>query len=128
MQNVIYVNGIEVYAYHGVFPEEKRLGQKFIFNISCNLDFRKAMQSDDLQFSVSYGEISQIVADVATKNSYNLLEKLSYEILLTIFTKYSSITTITLEINKPNAPIPNIFSQCGIKVEFSREEFFEVFK
>ncbi|MBF0846985.1 dihydroneopterin aldolase, partial [Streptococcus danieliae] len=52
MRNKIYIKGIEIYAYHGVFPEETCLGQKFIFDIEASLDFKNAMFTDELDQSV----------------------------------------------------------------------------
>lgn len=122
MENSIYVKGIEVYAYHGVFPEENNLGQKFIFDIECSLDFRKAMLNDDLEESVSYGEISKLVTDVASQNTYKLLERLGYEIIKEIFSRYARIHNVRLTINKPNAPIKEIITSCGVVIDLSREE------
>ncbi|MDO4814086.1 MAG: dihydroneopterin aldolase [Gemella sp.] len=123
MKNKIYVKGIEVYAYHGVFPEETRLGQKFIFDVECSLDFKQAMLNDNLDSSVSYGDIAEIVADVATQNTYKLLERLAYEIIKTIFTNHELISSIKIVINKPNAPVRQVFKECGVVVEIDRQEF-----
>lgn len=128
MKNEIYVKNLEVYAYHGVFEEERTLGQKFIFNIKCSLDFSNAMLSDNLYDSVSYGDIAELVFATATEKKYQLLEKLSFEIIKGIFNKYSSINNIEIEISKPNAPINKNFESCGTFVSISREEFLEINK
>ncbi|MBU0278081.1 MULTISPECIES: dihydroneopterin aldolase [unclassified Gemella] len=123
MKNSIYVKGIEVYAYHGVFKEENTLGQKFIFDIVCDLDYKKAMIDDLLEYSVSYADIVNTLTSVAVSNRYNLLEKLSYEIIKKIFLDYALINNIKLTVNKPNAPIDKKFNSCGAYIEMSREEF-----
>ncbi|MBF0713556.1 dihydroneopterin aldolase [Gemella sp. GH3] len=128
MKNCIYINGLELYAYHGVFSEENKLGQRFVFDISCELNYTDAMVTDNLNSSVSYADIANVVFDVATSDKYNLLEKLSFEILKKIFDKYKEIQKIKLKINKPNAPIDKVFISCGTEVEFDRYEFYEVFK
>lgn len=124
MKNSIYVNNIEVYAYHGVLIEEQTLGQKFIFDVECILDFKKAMISDNLLDSVSYANISDLIVKVATNNKYNLLERLSFEVMKEIFINYEQVIFIKLKINKPSAPISYTFSECGVVVEASREEIF----
>lgn len=48
----ICIRRLEVYAYHGVYEEEKRLGQKFYITAELELDTRKAGVTDDLQASV----------------------------------------------------------------------------
>ena len=49
----ICIRRLEVYAYHGVYEEEKRLGQKFYITAELELDTRKAGVTDDLQASVN---------------------------------------------------------------------------
>lgn len=126
MKNIIYIENLEIFAFHGVIKEENELGQKFIFNIECELDYKKAMINDNLQESVSYADIVKEIYEVVTGKKYKLLEKLSYEIIKKIFLKYNLITKIRLKINKPNAPIPQIFSKCGTFLEISRKEFEEI--
>lgn len=126
MKNKIYVNGIKIYAHHGVFPEETRLGQKFIFDIECSLDFKDAMKNDNLTSSVSYGDIAKLVVEISTQNTYKLLERLAYEIIKQIFQNHELISDIKIKINKPNAPVKQIFEECGVVVEISRSEFGEI--
>lgn len=123
MKSFIYVENLELFSYHGVFEEEKTLGQKFIFDISCEVDYTKAMLSDNLEYSVSYADVVNVVCSVATNSKFNLLEKLSYEIIKEIFNKFSLIKSVELKINKPNAPIDKVFKSCGTKIFITRSEF-----
>ena len=56
----IYINRMEFYGYHGVFPEENRLGQRFAVDIAVSLDLKKAGETDELEHSVNYAELYQI--------------------------------------------------------------------
>ena len=38
----IHVEDLEVFAHHGVFPEENRLGQKFVISLVLYVDTRPA--------------------------------------------------------------------------------------
>lgn len=42
MNDQITIKNLEVYANHGVFPEEQKLGQKFIVSAILYTDTRKA--------------------------------------------------------------------------------------
>ena len=44
----IKIKNLEVFGRHGVFPEENRLGQKFIINAILYVPTRKAGLRDDL--------------------------------------------------------------------------------
>ena len=57
----IEIKDLEIFANHGVFEEEKKLGQKFLVSITLFLDVRKAGRNDDLNESIHYGEVSNMV-------------------------------------------------------------------
>ena len=120
MKTKLFINNLEVFANHGLFEEENRLGQKFIFSIECELDYKKALFSDEMTDSISYADIADVVVETATSNTYNLLERLAGEILKNIFEKFPQIENVKLEINKPAAPIKYHFEQCGVVIETTR--------
>ena len=124
MRTVLFIDNLEVFANHGLFEEENRLGQKFIFDIECEFNYKKAMFSDEMTDSISYADIAEVVVKTATTNTFNLLERLAGEILKNIFTEFSQIENIKLKINKPGAPIKYHFEKCGVEVKTSREEFY----
>ncbi|MEZ7734853.1 dihydroneopterin aldolase [Gemella sp. 27098_8_149] len=126
MKTVLFIDNLEVFANHGLFEEENKLGQKFIFDIECELNYKKAMFSDEMTDSISYADIAEVVVKTATTNTFNLLERLSGEILKNIFTEFSQIENIKLKINKPGAPIKYHFEKCGVEVKVSREEFYNL--
>ena len=126
MKTVLFIDNLEVFANHGLFEEENKLGQKFIFDIECELNYKKAMFSDEMTDSISYADIAEVVVETATTNTFNLLERLAGEILKKIFTEFSQIKNIKLKINKPGAPIKYHFERCGVEVNVSREEFYNL--
>ena len=123
MKTVLFIDNLEVFANHGLFEEENKLGQKFIFDIECELNYKKAMFSDEMTDSISYADIAEVVVKTSTTNTFNLLERLAGEILKNIFTEFSQIENIKLKVNKPGAPIKYHFEKCGVEVDVSREEF-----
>ena len=126
MKTVLFIDNLEVFANHGLFEEENKLGQKFIFDIECELNYKKAMFSDEMTDSTSYADIVEVVVKTSTTNTFNLLERLAGEILKNIFTEFPQIENINLKINKPGAPIKYHFEKCGVEVKVSREEFYNL--
>ena len=126
MKTVLFIDNLEVFANHGLFEEENKLGQKFIFDIECELNYKKAMFSDEMTDSISYADIAEVVVKTATTNTFNLLERLAGEISKNIFTEFPQIENINLKINKPGAPIKYHFGKCGVEVKLSREEFYNL--
>ena len=64
MNDQITIKNLEVYANHGVFPEEQKLGQKFIVSAILYTDTRKAGKTDDLEASIDYGTICQTITQI----------------------------------------------------------------
>ncbi len=48
----ILIENLDIYAYHGVFAEEERLGQRFLIDLVLDADLRRAALSDDLADTV----------------------------------------------------------------------------
>ena len=40
--DTIYIKDLEVFANHGVYPEENKLGQKFVISADLSVDVRMA--------------------------------------------------------------------------------------
>jgi dihydroneopterin aldolase/2-amino-4-hydroxy-6-hydroxymethyldihydropteridine diphosphokinase len=51
----IHIEELEIFANHGVFQEEKKLGQKFLISVELFLDLSEAGKSDALEKTVNYG-------------------------------------------------------------------------
>ena len=94
MKTKLFINSLEVFANHGLFEEENKLGQKFIFDIECEVNYQKALFSDEMADSISYADIATVVVDTATSNTHNLLERLAGEILKNMFDKFSQLENI----------------------------------
>lgn len=101
----IKIKNLEVFAHHGVFPEETKLGQKFYVNCTLFLDTRKAGSTDDLTASVHYGEVAQFITQQMQENTYQLIESVAENLAHDILVVYPLVQRVTIEISKPNAPV-----------------------
>ena len=115
----IRIEELKVFAHHGVLPEETRDGQFFYVNAVLYVDTCKAGKSDDLTYSVHYGEVSQFITDWMKENTCLLLEAVCENLSKAILLKYDLIYAIDLEIRKPHAPIPLPFGCVSVKVHRS---------
>src|SRR5699024_8536498 len=59
--DTIWLKGLEIFAYHGVNPEEKEQGQRFLLDLELQADLRKARGSDDLRDTVNYAGVRKTV-------------------------------------------------------------------
>ena len=101
----ITIQKLEVFAHHGVFPEENVLGQKFVFNLTLYLSTRKAGCTDDLTASLHYGEVSHFVQKYVQEHTWKLLESVVEQLARALLLEYPLLEQVDVEVEKPWAPI-----------------------
>jgi dihydroneopterin aldolase len=116
----IYVNRMEFYGYHGVFPEENRLGQRFIVDLVVSIDLKKAGKTDELTFSVNYGELYQVCKEIVEGKPFKLLEAVSEEIAARVISTFPLIVDVTVKVIKPDPPIPGHYKSVAVEITRGR--------
>lgn len=101
----ISIKNLEVFANHGVFPEENRLGQKFLVTATLYTDTRNAGMKDDLTQSIHYGIVSQKITDFLQKHTYQLIETAAEQLVQELLLHTEHLQAVTLELKKPWAPV-----------------------
>ena len=119
----IIMENMGFYGYHGILEEEQTLGQKFFLDALLYLPLKTAGETDDLNYSVSYAEVYEIIKEIVTKERFALIEALAERISKEIFSSYPAVQKIVLRIKKPEAPVPGIFNYFGVEIERLREEY-----
>ena len=112
-------NGLEVFANHGVFKEENVLGQKFIVNADLVCDTRSAGKEDNLEKSVNYAEVCNLITKVMRNNTFKLIEAAAENIAEKILLEYDLIREVTITLKKPWAPI--MMSVDTVEVSITRK-------
>jgi dihydroneopterin aldolase len=116
--DIIRLRNMRFYAYHGLFAEEAKLGQRFEVDIELQGDFQRAGLEDDLNLSIDYSAVYKLVAEVATQHRFQLVEALAEHIAKRIGETYAPIA-LAVRVRKPNPPVPGDFD--GIEVEIRRQ-------
>ena len=116
----IFLNQVEFFAYHGVLEQEKTLGQKFIIDLEVQLDLKEAGQTDDVNKTINYVGLYDIVKQTAQLERYDLLEAIVENIASRLLEKYKTIQNVRVKIFKPSAPIAGILAGTAVEIERSR--------
>lgn len=106
MQKKIWIGleGIEFYAYHGVYEEERIIGGKYILDISVYTVAEKALHNDDLNGTVNY----ELLYNIAKKNMQQpvkLIEHLAQKILNDIRKIVNNDDVIKIKLKKIHPPL-----------------------
>ena len=118
LQNMDTINiyNLEVYAYHGVLPEETTLGQKFIVSATIYTDTSIAGHTDNLTDSINYASICSHITQYMTAHTFKLIEAVAENLIKDLLLTYPLINAISLEIKKPQAPIGLPLDTVSVKI------------
>lgn len=119
MNDRISLRGLEVFAYHGVLPEEAVAGQVFGIDIDLLVDTAAAAAEGDLALTVDYGRLADQVVEVATAERHDLIETLAHEIAKVCMAD-TLVSGCTVTVHKPSAPIRHPFKDVSVTVQYPR--------
>ncbi len=113
----IHIKNLEVFAKHGVFPEENVLGQKFVVSAVLYTSTREAGKTDELAKSIHYGDVSHLIAEFMKQNTFQLLETAAERLAEELLLKTEHLEKICLEIKKPWAPVGLPLETVSVEIE-----------
>nr|WP_309101595.1 dihydroneopterin aldolase [Fredinandcohnia onubensis] len=117
----IYVNQMQFYGYHGVFPEETKLGQRFFVDLMVEVDVKQAGETDDLNYSVHYGELYKLCKEIVEGKPYKLLEAVAEKMATDILAHFPLVFSCTIKVIKPDPPIPGQLKSVAVEITRSRQ-------
>ena len=112
--DVIRIRGLRIFAHHGVFEEETRLGQMFVVNATLYTSTRKGGLADALEDTISYADVCLFLTDYLQKNTWKLLEAAVEHTCRALLLQFPLLHAVELELEKPSAPIPLPFDSVSV--------------
>lgn len=116
MKNIIEVNGIKIYAFHGCLDEEGKIGGNYIVDVMLSTDFSLAAENDDLTKTIDYVIVNKIVKEEMLIRS-KLIEHVGQRILNRIFNEINGILSLKIKITKICPPIEGDVENVAIIIE-----------
>lgn len=106
------------YGYHGVYAEERKLGQQYAVDVEIVSDLINAGLTDDLKLTVNYADVYNLVRQVMEQEQFNLIEGMGLAILKRLGEHYE-VKKITVRVRKPQPPVGGLVE--AAEFEVSRE-------
>ncbi|MCB0505533.1 MAG: dihydroneopterin aldolase [Cyclobacteriaceae bacterium] len=116
---IISLKGLEFFAYHGVHNFEKEQGNSFVVDVDVEVDVHEAEESDELEGTVDYEELFDLVAKEMAIRS-KLLEHVSSRICNAILKRWVNVDRVRVELGKLNPPIGAVCKMSGVTLERTR--------
>ncbi len=113
---IIKLKNIRTFSYHGCMIEEGKIGSDYTVDLEVKTDLRKSSISDNLEDTVDYVLLNQIVVEEMAIRS-KLLEHVAHRIISRIFASIPSISRIILAVSKINPPIGGDVEAVTIEME-----------
>ena len=104
---VIELEGMEFKAYHGCLEHEKVRGNLFTVDFRGELDLSAAAESDNLNDTLNYGDIYEIVADEMSIPS-ELLENVAGRIVKAIEKRFPELVSFSVRGSKRRPPVDGV--------------------
>jgi dihydroneopterin aldolase len=101
---IIEIEGMEFYAYHGHYEEERIVGNRFLLDLKIEADCETAAKSDQIKDAVNYQVAYKIIKEQMLEKSH-LLENIAQRILDALYRNMRGITRITIKVRKMNPPM-----------------------
>lgn len=120
----IKITGLQIFAHHGVLPEEKEKGQTFVVNARLYYDMEKPGMSDCLSEALNYAEVCGYIKQLLTEKNFDLIEAAASYVCENVLKKYDCVQEISLELCKPDAPIGLPFEDVSVNLSRSWHRVF----
>ena len=120
-RDTIIVHGLEVFARHGVLPEEKRDGQMFYLDLELSVDLSAASENDRLEDTINYDEVCRIAGETMERETYDLIEKAAGAVCDALFAAFPTLEQIAITLRKPSAPLCRKVEYVAVKLVRERK-------
>ena len=123
-EDKICIRGLRIFAHHGVYEEETRLGQTFVVNATLYTSTKKGGLQDCLEETISYADVCQFITDYLQQNTWKLLEAAVEHTCRALLLHYPLLHKVELALEKPSAPIPLPFDSVSVCITRSWHRVF----
>ncbi len=111
----VILEGMEFYARHGYYEEERIIGNKYSVDVEMALDFDEAVEQDKLEGTVNYEKVYALVAEVMNIDA-TLLEHLAGKIIKKIKTKFPNVKEVRVRVSKYNPPVKGLCKKATVEL------------
>ncbi len=105
MSDAILLEGLRFFGYHGLYPEERTLGQRFLVDVTAELDLRNAGRHDEFEETINYQSLYTQVRSIVEGEPMMLIEAVADRTARSILEHFPPVTAVEVTVRKPEATI-----------------------
>lgn len=111
----VYIKNLRFHAYIGVGEQEQVVGNDYIVSLSIDYPYGAAMVSDDVEDTINYATVYQLVAEVMAQKA-RLLESVAYQIAQKVIERYPLTEGLDVDVMKQNPPMGAECAGAGVQI------------
>ena len=116
----ITIKGIRFHGHHGVPEEERKVGGHYEIDAIINCPIDTAGRTDALENTIDYASVVNLIVDIGTQRSFQLIEALAETITTEILQQFP-IESVQLTVKKLNPPIEQPIAYFAVEIYRSKE-------
>ncbi|MGL4956007.1 MAG: dihydroneopterin aldolase [Bacteroidales bacterium] len=121
--DIVSLEGMEFYAYHGCFAEEQKIGTYFLVDVALVTDVKQAARSDNLTDAIDYQKVYGLVKTEMQCPSH-LLENVAERIAQSLLQYFTQMQEVRIKLAKRNPPIGGVVKQSSVSIIRKPESAF----
>lgn len=115
MKTIVSLEGLEFFAYHGFYDEERKKGNNFVCDVSVELKSYDS-EDDNISDTVNYEEVYAIVSDEMQKTK-KLIETVAIKIIKRV-KEIDNVTAVKIRLEKLNPPIKGKVGRAVVEMQY----------
>ncbi len=119
-EGIVALEGMEFYAYHGFYEEERKIGNKYSVDVRIRTDFTQGAEQDELLGTVNYETLYKLVKE-QMEIPNKLLESVGQKIINSILDNLLEVMEIEVSVSKHNPPIGGICERSRVTLKQKRK-------
>ena len=100
----IVLREVRFHAFHGVMPQERKVGAEFAVSLRVGVDLSRAVESDNVEDTLNYATLYEVVKKEMIIPS-RLLEHVAGRIGKAVFSHFPQVESADVVITKQNPPM-----------------------
>ncbi|MDX2306554.1 MAG: dihydroneopterin aldolase [Microscillaceae bacterium] len=123
----IILEGLEFFAYHGFYKEERKIGNKYNVDLIVEADLHEAADKDKLSFTIDYETLYRIIQQEMQRPS-KLLEHIARQIIIQIYRQFPEVNSIEVSVAKFNPPVGGVCKWAKVTLKRKADELAKMIK
>ena len=113
---VIELENMEFQAFHGCYPLEQVVGNRFLVNVTIEADLSLAAESDDVADTINYLHVYETVREQMAVKSH-ILEHVARRIIDSIYSRFPPTRRVRVKVSKMAPPLGGKIERVSVSLE-----------